>query len=129
MAASTASSAAVPDEANSTTSASGCVATAISPSAPQASGSRRRRLDARSSPRTSSSAVAVAIATRRGEARHLFDEARNVLAGRERDDLRRRSGCASATASALWPIDPVEPRMAIRFMLTRKSVRLHGNCR
>ena len=33
---------------------------------------------------------------------------------------RSRSGCASTTASALWPIDPVDPRIAIRFMWSRE---------
>jgi hypothetical protein len=28
-----------------------------------------------------------------------------------------RSGCASITASALRPMDPVDPRMAMRFIL------------
>ena len=88
IAASTASSAAVPDEAHSTMSTSGCVATAIEPLA------RRRRDDGPGSdcaPQRGPDVVqrlrAVAIAIAAGaERRDLLGEARDVLAGRERDD-------------------------------------------
>ncbi len=69
IAASTASRAAVPDEANSTTSASGWVATAMRPSAPPAA--RLRRAATRSSACTSASAAAEAIATRSGRTRSI----------------------------------------------------------
>ena len=95
IAASTASSAAVPDEANSTTSASGCVATSISPCGPLLGRQRRARRP-------------VALAP-----------ARRAAPRCRRRRARRRAascGCASTTASALWPIEPVEPRMAMPFM-------------
>ena len=114
IAASTASSAAVPDDAHSTTSTSGCVATAIRPSAPRqrASPARRGRRAAgaqlverrRRSPRRPAAAGTARPARRAARA---FSPAASAT-------TRSRSGCASTTASALRPIDPVEPRIAMR---------------
>ena len=113
IAASTASRPSVPDDAQSTRSTAGCVATATSPSRPAS---------ARSNVPTTPPMRASARPPRRGHAdearlvaRDLFGESIGVLARRKADD-RRRSGCASTTDSALRPIEPVEPRIAIRFM-------------
>ena len=105
----------VPDEAHSTRSTSGCVATATRPSRPGAATSRRRRRRARA--RSSSSAAPVAIADdARPVPRDLLGAARRRCRRRRGRPPRSRSGCASTTASALVPIEPVEPRMAMRFI-------------
>ena len=75
--------------------------------------------------RQASAAARVAIATgRAGSAR----PARRAAPRSRRPRGRRPAagpGCASTTASALWPIEPVDPRMAMRFITT---LQVHG-CR
>ena len=51
----------------------------------------------------------------RPEARDLLGQ-RAMFSPAASATTRRRSGCASTTASALWPIEPVDPRMAMRFI-------------
>ena len=115
IAASTASRPAVPDEAQMTMSTDGCVATAISPPGRCAtiggSGARRRAGDRRRRPSPSRRPPGDSARPARPAARRC----------RRRRAPRRAaaSGCASTTASALRPIEPVEPRMARRF--TRRS--------
>ena len=87
IAASTASSAAVPDDAHSTMSTSGCVATAMSPSRSGVDGLRQ----------TGGTQPLHQLAERGGRrhrgdrrtiARDLHGEQRGVLAGRQADDLQ-----------------------------------------
>ena len=115
IAASTASSAAVPDEAHSTVSTSSRVTSSIS-----ACGPARAQVEVRAARRS-----AAAPAARPGGVGGHADGARPVALDLQRHAPRRsrrrrapttssRSGCASTTASALWPIEPVEPRMARR---------------
>ena len=123
MAASTASSAAVPDEAQSTRSTSGCVATATSPSGPRRRASRRR---------TPASSAGRSIRARLGRHRRrpAGDSARparraaSAFSPAASATTRSRSGCASTTASALCPIEPVDPRMAIAL---HAAARLTGS--
>jgi hypothetical protein len=59
----------------------------------------------------------VAIATARGRnSRICFTIAPTLLAA-ARPTTSTRSACVRATSSALVPIDPVEPRMAMRFTM------------
>ena len=48
--------------------------------------------------------------------RAICSASRSAFSPAARPTTSRRSGCASTTASALWPIEPVEPRIAMRFM-------------
>ena len=113
IAASTASSAAVPDEAHSTMSTSGCVATATRPSAPCPATSGAPR-----SPACTQAVDACAdpIATARGrKARTCSANSGDVAAGGQRHDLEAIADARRRPTSALRPIDPVEPRMAMSF--------------
>ena len=97
--ASTASSAAVPDEAHSTMSTSGCVAISHRPSLPTPEISAG---DPPSAARSLSIASPVAIATARGRnSRICFTIARDVGRRRDRDDLDA-IGDASAPRPARW---------------------------
>ena len=113
IAASTASSASVPDDAHSTTSASGCVATATRPSRPTAASVTS--LDHPSSRRSRSAARAVESAAIRGRYFAACCARRSAFSPAARPTTSRRSGWVSTTASALCPIDPVEPRIETRF--------------
>ena len=87
IAASTASSPAVPDEAHSTTSTSGCVATAIRPSRPPPQSAVPAGQASRSAARTSVECLASGHRHRLGPvARDLLGEARDVPARGQRDD-------------------------------------------
>ena len=86
MAARTASSASVPADAHSTRSASGCDATATSPSRPVP---RDRHVRADAQPASRSIAAPVAMATTAGRYRAICAAKQlRVLAGREADDLQ-----------------------------------------
>ena len=50
------------------------------------------------------------------EAQDYLPAIRSAFSPAARPTTCRRSACASTTASALWPIDPVEPRIAMPFM-------------
>ena len=105
--------AAVPAEAQMTMSTDGCVATATRPSAPVPT-TRRRRRAARRRAAGRRRRPSPWRRRRGGSARSARRAARRCRPPR----ARRPSGalgCASTTASALRPIDPVEPRMATRF--------------
>ena len=115
MAASTASSAAVPDEAQSTMSTSGRVARATSPAPPWPANSTRSSSRSASAVRSTASAGSVAIATARGRNRPTCSARRTAFSPAARPTTWIRPGWASTTASALRPIEPVEPRIAIRF--------------
>ena len=111
IAARTASSPAVPADAQITISTSGWVATASSPSGPATtvvaadpSVDRRRSIPA-----------AVAIAATAGRYRSICSASSEALSPAASAATCSREGCASTTASALRPIDPVEPRIARRF--------------
>ena len=119
---STASSAAVPDEAHKTMSTSGCEAISQRPSLPTPETSPG---DPPSAARSLSIASPVAIATARGRnSRICFTIAATFVAAAIAT-TSTRSRCVRATSSALVPIDPVEPRIAMRFMSGRIH-RLHG---
>ena len=111
MAAITASSPAVPDDAHNTMSASGWVATPTRPSAAGEHGAGERRTAARNR----SAASAVARATTAGRYRCACSASRSALSPAASPTTCRRSGCASTTDSALRPIEPVDPRIARRF--------------
>ena len=119
MAASTASSAVVPVVAHSTRSTAGWVATASSPSAPLAECSTPARTDAGTAARTAARPSSAATENTRGRWRSTCSASRDVLAPAARPTTSIRSGCAAATASALTPMDPVDPRIAMR--LTRAA--------
>ena len=122
IAASTASSPSVPADAHSTMSTSGCVATATRPSAPGVTPAHRARIDTR----REIDQRRVAGRQRddaRPIARDLLCETLGVVAGRKRQPPTAGRGCASTTASALWPIEPVDPRMAMRFTAGRLQGR------
>src|SRR3989442_14355992 len=56
------------------------------------------------------------MATAVGRYRAICSAMRSALLPAASATTRSLSGCASTTASALWPIEPVDPRMASRFM-------------
>src|SRR5688500_13825192 len=101
IAASTASSASVPDEAQMTISTSGWVATAISPSVPV------------------SEASAVTFAPNAS----ACSRRRSPLDPAARPTTFSLSGCARTTSRVLCPIDPVDPRMARFFMIRAGSTK------
>ena len=123
MAASVAPSAAVPADAHSTRSTRGSVATATRASSPHPDTvAPVSAPDARRRPSASSSASA----TTAGRTRAICSAKRSTLRPAARPTTSRRSGCAVTTERALRPIEPVEPRMAIRFTaiaLSRGSPR------
>ena len=110
MAASTASSAVVPDEAHSTMSTSGCVATSINPSAPPTT-----RVPAGAAAVSDGTACRSPMAAMAGRYRSSCAASASTLRPAASPTTRSRSGYASITASALVPIEPVEPRIATRF--------------
>ena len=122
--ASTASSAAVPDEAHSTMSTSGCDATSHRPSLPAPRhlppASRRAPRAACPSRRRSPSRPRAA-----GNSSDLLRPSPpTLLAGGERRRPRRDRGCVRRPRRARSvPIDPVEPRMAMRFTCTVQTFR------
>ncbi len=111
IAASTASSAAVPDEAHSTMSTSGRVASATSPSEPWPAISAPLQTPRR---RRASIDRPDAIAIVRGRCASTCSANSATLSPAAMATTSRRSRCASTTDKALRPIDPVAPRMARR---------------
>ena len=116
---STASSPAVPDDAQSTRSTSG-----MRGHRDQAVGADRRS-PAAAPPRPPTAATATLASKAIGDGdrgrnrAHLIGQQRGVLAGGQRHDRQRDPRCASTTASALRPIDPVEPRIASAAFIDR----------
>ena len=74
-------------------------------------------------PRRSASAAAEAIATVAGRCVRSARRSGATFSPAASATTCSRSGCASTTASALWPIEPVEPRIAMRFMQPGGSAR------
>ena len=111
IAASTASSAAVPDEAHSTMSTSGRVASATRPSDPWPAISVAAALPCR---RSRSTAAPDAMATARGRNCPTCSANSATLAPAAIATTSSLSGCDWTTDRALRPIDPVDPRIARR---------------
>src|SRR6188768_2093399 len=112
MAASTASSASVPDDAHRTMSTSGWVATATSPSRPVPASVTPCEQPPRA--RRRSAARSVEIATIAGRYRATCAARRSAFSPAASPTTCRRSLCVSTTDKALWPIEPVDPRIATR---------------
>ena len=118
IAASTASRAVVPVVATSTRSTAGWVAAASSPSAPLAACSTPARTGPGSAAFTAASPASAAAEITRGRWRSTCSASRDVFAPAARATTSNRSGWAAATDSALTPMEPVDPSIAMRFTFT-----------
>ena len=90
-------------------------------------GRRRRRRSAAgrwpTAATSRASASSVAIETAAGRCFATAGARASALVAAARPTIRTRSGCASATESALVPIEPVEPRIATRIMRASRAGR------
>src|SRR5580698_621117 len=98
-----------------TKSASGWVATCTLPAEPWTISIPLTPAFVRRVSRTSASAGA-AIEIRRGFQRRACSKTASTFLPAASDTTSKRSGWDSTTLSVLWPMEPVEPRMAMCFM-------------